>query len=136
MTLVLHLYSNGLIRGLSYLLALKLGGNSVALEAMRLYSQGERPADIAVKLGISRSRVRGWVQRWFTLSRLNEYYLRKALDAVEDIPTLVGKTISGQYVCTVCGAALTEKERANHIATKHRDIIESYIQVFLNGGKV
>ena len=105
-----------------------LGGSDFILEALYEYLvQGEGPATVAYKYGISKHQLRGYAQRIIEKSG-SEQKARKIMPILIEIskgiePLAVKKGDS--FVCKACGAKLTKDDAEDHVRKEHKDELKA-----------
>ncbi len=110
---------------IQYMLMKRLTGRSeVVIAIIDYYVNGASPSDIGAKLRVSRLKVRGWIQRVaekcnYSHSVAARVAGRVAAAVMEVDPIIV--RVGGRALCTICGAALRDDERAlrRHILRQH-----------------
>ncbi len=118
----------------SYVALKILGGSDYILEALKEYLvEGEGPATVAYKYGISKHQLRGYAQRIIEKSG-SEQKARKVLPILIEIsqgvePIVVRKGES--YTCKLCNAELTRDDAEDHVRKEHKDVLNAAIAQML-----
>ena len=114
---------------LEYMVTKKLSGELKFLVALREYFiNNESPSDIAVRLGVSKFVVRGWIQRVLEKCGGSHARARKVITAalpyVLRVDTIVLR-VDGSVYCLVCGRKMKSEPGAifSHIYNEHRDLV-------------
>jgi len=110
-----------------YLASLKLAGRQQTLAAIELWSTNNcSPSEIEVMTGLSKNRIRGYIQRVCEKAanpRRAAAIARALLPMVRGVEPIID---SGR--CRICGARIGDQYAAVvHVRSRHADIVEKVV---------
>ena len=113
-----------------YLVIKRLSGDAVTILAIKEYLiDGSSPSTIGHKYGISKFRVRGYVQRVMDKARNHmtaAAIVRRVFPYVINIDPIILK-VGNRYVCLRCDQQLTKSQIEHHIRRKHKDLVNEHV---------
>jgi len=114
-----------------YLVLKRLAGDAVAIMSIKEYLiDGLSPSTIGHKYGISKFRVRGYVQRVVDKARnhlVAESIVRAVFPYIMEVEPIVLR-VRGKYVCLKCDQQLLKERVEHHIRKKHKDLLNATVQ--------
>jgi len=118
----------GLIRLCQHVVVRALANQYRVLFALADVARGDSPSEVSRRYGVSKFRLRGWVQRVQEAAGLFGWevkYLRvlRELLVMRVEPVLL-LTRDGMR-CAICGTSVTEGKAASHVAGRHKDVVHS-----------
>ena len=120
---------------LAYLVAKKLSGELKTIVAIKeYYVNNASPSDIAAKLGVSKLRVRGWLQ--MVKEKCGNSHIRAqkviaaALPYILRVSTIVLK-VNGSAYCILCDLKMKAGPDVLywHVKSKHRELVQEIVKL-------
>ncbi|RLG79375.1 MAG: hypothetical protein DRO10_00050 [Thermoprotei archaeon] len=113
-----------------YLVIKRLSGDTVTILAIKEYLiDGASPSTIGHKYGISKFRVRGYVQRVMDKARNHmtaAAIVSRVFPYVINIEPIILK-VGNRYVCLKCDQQLARSQVEHHIRRKHKELVNELV---------
>ena len=108
-----------------------LAGQLRVLEAVRGVAEGASPVDVALRYGVSKPMVRGWVER-VRSKVFGRFWERKFLRVYSAVRRVGVEPIiiwfNGHGECLMCGYHCSSWASAtHHVITMHRVLVDYYV---------